>query len=41
MEPFSESIILIDDSGRTIKSYQNLNINLRFDTIINFMKEEF
>ena len=41
LEPYSKSIILIDDSGRTIKSYQNLNINLKFDTIINFMKEEF
>ena len=41
MEPYSKSIILIDDSGRTIKSYQNLNINLKFDTIINFKIEEF
>lgn len=41
MEPYSKSIILIDDSGRTIKSYQNLNINLKFDTIINFKMEEF
>lgn len=41
LEPYSKSIILIDDSGRTIKSYQNLNINLKFDTIINFKIEEF
>ena len=41
MEPYSKSIILIDDSGRTIKSYQKLNINLKFDTIINFKMEEF
>ena len=41
MEPYSKSINLIDDSGRTIKSYQNLNINLKFDTIINFKMEEF
>ena len=41
IEPYSKSIILIDDSGRTIKSYQNLNTNLKFDTIINFKIEEF
>ena len=36
LEPYSKSIILIDDSGKTIKSYQNFNINLKFDTIIPF-----
>ena len=41
LEPYSKSILLIDDSGRTIKSYQKLNINLKFDTIINFKMEEF
>tara|TARA_B100000768_G_scaffold68159_1_gene65552 strand:- start:3356 stop:4177 length:822 start_codon:yes stop_codon:yes gene_type:complete len=36
LEPNSKSIILIDDSGRSIKNYPDYKINLEFDTIIPF-----
>ena len=39
LEPNSKSIILIDDSGRSIKNYPDYNIKLEFDTIIPFKIE--
>ena len=34
LEPNSKSILFIDDSGRSMKSYKTYKIELKFDTII-------
>ena len=41
IEPNSKSIIFIDDSGRSLKSYSDYEIKLKFDTIIPLRIDEF
>ena len=41
LEPNSKSIIFIDDSGRSIKSYLGYEIELKFDTIIPIRVDDF
>jgi hypothetical protein len=41
LEPNSKSILFIDDSGRSIKSYRDYEIELKFDTIIPIRVDEF
>ena len=41
LEPNSKSILFIDDSGRSIKSYPGYEIELKFDTIIPIRVDEF
>jgi len=41
LEPNSKSILFIDDSGRSIKSYPGFEIELKFDTIIPIRVDDF
>ena len=41
LEPNSKSILFIDDSGRSIKSYPGYEIELKFDTIIPIRVDDF
>ena len=41
LEPNSKSILFIDDSGRSIKSYSGYEIELKFDTIVPIRVDDF